>query len=153
MKNVHTVENNTKIFNRLTRRFIEPREIIGVTFSKVENLGDYLRLTAQAVDRDGNLVDCIITLEHFQDCCESVTLDEVSGELEWLVDTPITHASLEQSAEGEAKSDCDESFTWSFVKITTIKGSVDLKFYGTSNGYYSESVDFYVEKGITEETK
>jgi hypothetical protein len=154
MKNIHVIEENTKIFNEIRKvPSIDPSVVIGITFSKVENLGDSLRLTTHIVDEHGKLVEGSLRIEHHQDCCEEVTLDEVSGELEWLVDAPITHASLEKSNEGEAKSKYDESFTWSFVKLTTIKGSVDLKFYGTSNGYYSESVDFYIEKGITEKTE
>lgn len=78
---------------------------------------------------------------HSQDCCESVRLAEVIGDLDDLVGSPILEAE-EVSSEGEPAPEYADSYTWTFYKFGTIKGSVTLRWLGESNGYYSESVDF-----------
>lgn len=81
----------------------------------------------------------VVRLVHHQSCCESVVLEDINGDLADLVDTPLLVS--EERVQKAADPDEDESATWSFYTLRTIKGSVDLRWHGTSNGYYSETVD------------
>lgn len=78
---------------------------------------------------------------HEQDCCESVSIEEVVGDLSDLVGSPILLAE-EVCESDEAAS---ESGTWTFYKFATNKGFVTVRWYGSSNGYYSETVNFRVD--------
>lgn len=78
---------------------------------------------------------------HSQGCCGDVSIDEVDGEIDWLVGSPITQAE-ESTSNDNPKGGYAESFTWTFYRFATAKGHVSINWYGSSNGYYSESVDF-----------
>lgn len=111
-------------------------ELIGKTFTAVRNDGDEVVFLAQG--------GTIYKLYHDQDCCESVTVEDIIGDLSDLVGAPILMAEEETSGENPEgfKKDYQDSFTWTFYKFATIKGAVTIRWYGESNGYYSESVSF-----------
>ena len=81
---------------------------------------------------------------HEQDCCESVTLEDVCGDIACLLGTPITKAEESSNSSDDPRTEGYEpdSYTWTYYHLGTVKGYVDLRWYGESNGYYSESVDF-----------
>lgn len=86
----------------------------------------------------------VYVLHHMQDCCESVSIESVVGDVADLIGTPILHAeesTSDKHPEGYAASEYEESFTWTFYKLATAKGWVDIRWLGSSNGYYGESVD------------
>jgi hypothetical protein len=78
---------------------------------------------------------------HEQDCCESVTIEDITGDVNCLLNAPITMAEV-VTEEGYEEGTWGDSCTWTFYKLATVKGYVTIRWYGTSNGYYSEEVDF-----------
>ena len=87
----------------------------------------------------------VFKLYHEQECCEDVLVEDITGVPERLLNTPITLAedisSTFEDPYPEADGFWDDSHTWTWYKLATIKGYVTIRWYGESNGYYSEGVD------------
>lgn len=114
------------------------RSMIGRTFVRVEgSVGDREMLF---VDQNGER----FLFSHYQDCCESVNINDVVGDLQDLVGEPLLVA---EQVQGEIPADFEdeyyESYTFTFYKFATRKGYVDVRWLGESNGYYSERVDLF----------
>ena len=108
--------------------------LLGKTLTAVKRIGDEeIIFTVDEGER--------YKMYHSQDCCESVEIEDIEGDLQSLVGNPIVVA-VEVSQEDPNAS---ESGTWTFYKLATIKGYVDIRWYGSSNGCYSESVSFHRE--------
>jgi hypothetical protein len=87
----------------------------------------------------------IYSMYHEQDCCESVYIDDISGDLNDIIGSPILMAdescSSNTNLDGSPLEDEYESCTWTFYRFATVKGYVNIRWFGASNGYYSESVN------------
>ena len=85
---------------------------------------------------------------HQQDCCEYVKIEDICGDLKDLIGSPIVLAEEVTNSDLPAKKDQEHpdytppSYTWTFYKFSTNKGSVTIRWYGTSNGCYSERAKF-----------
>lgn len=80
---------------------------------------------------------------HERDCCEVVAIEDVVGDLQDLVGSPIVMAEENTNSDDPKQQEyADESFTWTFYRLATAKGYVTIRWYGGSNGYYSERVNF-----------
>ena len=81
---------------------------------------------------------------HSQDCCETVRINDIVGDLQDLVGEPLL---ISEEVKGATEPDEEhyESYSYTFYKFATRKGYVDVRWLGESNGYYSEGVDLFVE--------
>lgn len=78
---------------------------------------------------------------HCQECCETVVIDDINGNLQDLIGTPILIANESTNSDELNYTEFD-SLTWTFYTLGTVKGYVHIRWYGESTGNYSEAVDF-----------
>lgn len=118
----------------MTRAKIE--DLIGKTLISIDKTEDEIIFKTTEGDA--------YKMYHEGDCCESVTIEDIIGELDDLLNNPITMAEVITSMSHPEDKQLEDhgSFTWTFYKLATVKGYVTIRWYGTSNGYYSEGVSF-----------
>lgn len=116
-------------------------ELLGKTITKIEGAEKGSECIWIACSDGSEYV-----MHHDQDCCEDVAVESVDGELDRLIGRPLTMAEVVTNSDTDETNDgpldkWDDSFTWTYYKLATVMGYVTIRWYGTSNGYYSESVD------------
>ncbi len=104
------------------------RELIGKTITTIYNGDDELIFEFSNGD--------ILQMHHYQDCCESVYIESITGELKDLIGSPIL------KSERSSNYTDDNTELWTFYKFATIKGYIDIRWVGTQDaGFYSLEVD------------
>lgn len=144
----------------------EVEDLVGMTILEIIGLKSGSD-TVKFVTSEGRTFQ----MHYYQDCYANCTVEDVIGDINDLIGVPLTMAELVISGEPDAstiterKADYekrkaekgedfysygptpengwkDESETWSFYKFATVKGYVTIRWYGSSNGYYSETTTF-----------
>lgn len=144
----------------------EVKDLLGMTIMEVNGLEPRSE-TVVFTTNEGRKFQ----MHYYDDCCASYSVEDVIGDIKDLIGSPLTMAELVVSGEPDAATIAerkaayekkkaedgenfypygpspengwkDESETWSFYKFATVKGYVTIRWYGSSNGYYSETTTF-----------
>ena len=111
--------------------------MVGATMRKVVNEGN-----------DRLVFDTVGGRRHVffyePDCCATCSIEDVCGDLADLEGAPLVMAEEVSNYEHDIPPHAD-SYTWTFYRFATAKGSVTVRWLGESNGYYSESVSYSEE--------
>jgi hypothetical protein len=118
---------------------VDFESMLGKTFRKVyrqdSGIGDSDALVFEVSD------DEAYAMFYEQDCCASCYIEDICGDLQDLENSPIVRAEEngnEEEHDRPSPEEYPDSFTWTFYRIGTNKGTVVIRWYGSSNGYYSE---------------
>jgi len=98
--------------------YIPIEEFLGKTFTKIDKSVDEITF----ITNDG----IKFRMFHDQDCCESVYVEDIEGDLSDLIGSTIIQA--EESTNSENPPHESESFTWTFYKLLLLKNNRFIKF-------------------------
>jgi len=125
-----------KTLNTLKGSVYKFEELLGRTLYRAEADDSVLTLYLSNTN--------YVRFQHHQDCCEHVYIEDICGDLDDLVGAPLVEAEEVSDYDAGPLNEYEESYTWTFYRFRTRKGSVIVRWYGSSNGYYSESVSIDV---------
>jgi len=80
---------------------------------------------------------------HDQNCCEYVELEDICGNLQGLIGSPVHDAFIKTNTDSGEYLDkgSGENYQWTFYTIVTMFETVTLRWYGEAD-CYSIDVDF-----------
>ena len=134
----------TKIYEKLIGR-----TLVDCFLYKQSDSNDWPRheILTQLANNELNSADGILfvfsdgqswRMFHERECCEDVYIEDIAGDISLL--TGLVTVFEEFTEEGERDDDYNTS-TYTFYRLTAGKESVSVRWYGTSNGYYSEEAE------------
>ena len=97
------------------------------------------------------LFDCEDTtsyiLQHIQESNEEVVIEDTLGDLDDLIGTPLLLAKEINRYYKHIKSKkltmAQRISAWSYYQLDTVKGTADIRWCGTCNGYYTNTARLY----------
>ena len=117
-------------------KYVNFSALLGKTLTKVEVFGSE-EIIFETTEGE------TFRMFHSQDCCESVTIEDICGDIQALLGSSIVLAEMVSNSDDPPNTKFpDSSYTWTFYRIANKKVFVTIRWYGESNGWYSESVDF-----------
>jgi hypothetical protein len=87
---------------------------------------------------------------HSQSCCESVYIESIVGDINDLIGNVLLVAEEVSNFDTPASKLTENSGAWldpeqwTFYKFDSNKGGITVRWYGTSNGWYSTDVSMKV---------
>ncbi len=114
-------------------------QMLGKTFVKVVGSVDGHEILFETAQGEQFL------FAHRQDCCETVRINDITGDLEDLVGEPLL---ISEEVKGATEPDGEhyESYSYTFYKFATRKGYVDVRWLVEGIRCYPERVDLFVEE-------
>lgn len=114
--------------------------------SDEETLDDMVGKTITSIEVEGkgeitfNRSDSSVYIHyHWQESRETVEIEEVIGDWDDLIDSPLLIA--EKVTQKVAPEENPMEGTWTFYKFATVHGYVTVRWYGEHSGYYSEEAN------------
>lgn len=114
---------------------IDFNELVGKTLTKVEISPD--RDEANFYCNDGTRYK----MYHTQGVCETVVINDISGNIEDLLESPILNAIKRVDVRKQIVDEYN-NFLLIFFKLVTAKGQVVIRWYSEADGYSPYDVDF-----------
>lgn len=127
----------------MTAKRIEPSVLVGEVLTHIDTDGkEVIMLTTES--------GRVFRIYHEQDCCESVSIEDTQGNWHDLVGKVILEASQQEEEDPRDPPTnytpagyIPESSTRTTFTFRTNDATVISRWFGESNGYYSESVDLH----------
>lgn len=83
-----------------------------------------------------------IRMFHEQECCEAVWIEDIESNKD--ISDYKNAVVIDMYVTKRVNLNDEESSTFTFYNLNTSKGSINIRWNGESNGYYSEEVSTYL---------